>query len=315
MLHPEEQSDPALEEVLAFIRVAETLSFTRAAARLGLPKSTVSRRVARLEAKLGATLLQRTTRRLSLTEAGTRYHERAGQALALLDAAGGELRAHLDEPRGHVRFTAPFETDFLWPLLESFLNEHPNVTLEAELTDRSLDLVGGGYDFALRATSELPDSTLVAQRISETEFILAASPAYLARAGEPQTPADLSSHSMLLMRAVAGRTTLRLNGASGPQQVSVHVSVTCNSFGLLSRAACSGAGILMAPVSALFDELCAGALVRVLPAWIGARGTIYFVHPGGRFLPAKVRALRDVLVKGLREQASRQAEVCQRGDA
>jgi DNA-binding transcriptional LysR family regulator len=302
MLRAAEQSqEPDLEEVSAFLRVAETGSFTAAGRRLGLPKSTVSRRVARLEEKLGVQLLHRTTRSLALTEAGAVFHERAARALAGLEEATQAVRETQETPRGHLRITTPFDIagPVLAPLVAGFVRRHPEVTLEVAMTDRMVDLVAENFDLALRGAASLPDSSLVARRLAAIEFQLLASPAYLKARGEPATPAELAErHDLLLMRVTNGRGKLRLRAPDGAEEVhSVRVAVAANDFGFLRAAALAGLGVVVLPGTQAAAEVRAGRLVRVLPAYTAGEGGLFLVHPTARLLPAKARAFRDFLLE------------------
>lgn len=298
MLHEAEQSEPDLEEVAAFLRVAEAGSFTEASRKLGLPKSTVSRRVARLEEKLGAQLLHRTTRSLALTEAGNVFHERAARALAGLEEATQAVRESQETPRGHLRVTAPYDLgEALGPLVAAFAGQNPGVTVELLLTDQRLDLVADNIDLALRGAPSLPDSSLVARRLATMKMYLLASPAYLKRHGRPKAPADLAGHALLVMRTNHGRTKLRLYGAGGEQEVAVRTAIAANDFTLLRQAALAGAGIAVLPDARVANELRGGRLVRVLPDYTAGEGNMYVVHPASRLLPAKARAFQEFVLE------------------
>lgn len=300
MLRPAEQSEaPEIEEIVAFLRVAETGSFTSAGERLGLPKSTVSRRVARLEAKLGVQLVHRTTRSLALTEAGGLFHEQAARALAALEEAAHAARAGRESPRGHLRLTAPYDVGAgpLAPLIAAFTREHPEVTVELVLTDRTLDLVAEGIDLALRGAAALPDSSLVGRKLASLEFWLVASPAYLKRRGTPRTPAELLDHDLALMRANHGRAKLPMRHADGTsEELTVRATVSANGFGFLRSAALAEGHIAMLPDIYAGPEVRSGRLVRVLPAYTVGTGNMFLVHPAAKVLPAKARAFRDFLL-------------------
>lgn len=303
MLRPAEQSEaPELEEIVAFLRVAETGSFTAAGERLGLPKSTVSRRVARLEAKLGVQLVHRTTRSLALTEAGNLFHEQASRALAALEEAAHVARAGRESPRGHLRLTAPYDVGAgsLAPLVAAFTRQHPEVTVEVILTDSTLDLVAEGIDLALRGAAVLPDSSLVGRKLASLEFWLVASPAYLKQRGTPRSPAELRNHDLALLRANHGRGKLQLHLADGSsEELVVRAAVSANGFGFLRAAALADGHLAMLPDIYAAPELRAGRLVRVLPAYTVGTGNMFLVHPAAKVLPAKARAFRDFLLEHL----------------
>ena len=298
MLSETEQSGPDLEEVAAFLRVAEAGSFTAASRRLALPKSTVSRRVARLEEKLGVQLLHRTTRSLALTEAGAVFHERAARALAGLEEATLAVRETQETPRGHLRVTAPYNmAEALGPLVVAFVGRQPGVTVELLLTDERLDLVADNIDLALRGASALPDSSLVARRLATMKFLLLASPGYLRKHGRPRTPAELGEHPLLVMRTTGGRTRLKLHGPGGDEEVAVRTGIAANDFALLRSAALAGAGIAVLPDAPAAAQVRAGKLVRVLPEYTAGEGGLFVVHPASRLLPAKARAFRDFVLE------------------
>lgn len=303
MLRPAEQSEaPEIEEIVAFLRVAETGSFTAAGERLGLPKSTVSRRVARLEAKLGVQLVHRTTRSLALTEAGNLFHEQASRALGALDEAAHNARSGRESPRGHLRLTAPYDVGAgsLAPVVAGFTRLHPEVTVEVILTDRTLDLVAEGIDLALRGAAALPDSSLVGRKLASLEFWLVASHAYLKRRGTPRSPAELVNHDLALLRANHGRGKLPMHLADGTsEEMSVRAAVSANGFGFLRAAALADGHIAMLPDTYAGPELRAGRLVRVLPAYTVGTGNMFLVHPAAKVLPAKARAFRDFLLEHL----------------
>jgi len=315
MLRQAEQSEaPEIEEIVAFLRVAETGSFTAAGERLGLPKSTVSRRVARLEAKLGVQLVHRTTRSLALTEAGNLFHEQAARALSALEEATLAAREGRESPRGHLRLTATYDVGAgsLAPLVAAFTRKYPEVTVEVVLTDRTLDLVAEGIDLALRGAAALPDSSLVGRKLASMEFWLVASPAYLKRRGTPRAPAELAEHDLALLRASHGRGKLQLRaGDDSVEELAVRAAVSANGFGFLRAAALADGHVAMLPDVYAAPELRAGRLVRVLPGHTVGAGNMYLVHPAARVLPAKARAFRDFVLEHL-DVLTRQAdlEVC-----
>jgi DNA-binding transcriptional LysR family regulator len=303
MLHSTEQSGaPEIEEVVAFLRVAETGSFTTAGQRLGVPKSTVSRRVARLEDKLGVQLLHRTTRALNLTEAGTLFHERAGRALAGLEEATVAAREGRETPRGHLRITAPNDigAGSLATIVAGFTREFPEVTVEMVLTDRTLDLVAEGLDLGLRGAAALPDSSLVARKLASSEVYLVASPEYAKARGLPRTPAELGQHDLALMRMNNGRGKLQLHRADGAmQELAVRAAVSANGYAFLHAAALAGGYIATLPDMRALAEIHMGRMVRVLPEYTVGTGNVFLVHPAAKVLPAKARAFRDYLLAHL----------------
>jgi len=213
-----------------FVRVVERGSIRGAARALAIPKSNVSRRLAELEAHLGVRLLQRTTRRLSLTDAGTTYYRGASAAIATLDDAERDVRALQSEPRGLLRVTAPnnFGREFLTPIALRFMRTHPAVEVSLALTDRMVDLVEEGFDLAVRA-GPLPDSTLVAHKLGATTFVTVASERYLVANGRPRKPEDLARHECLL-HGDSHRATWRFRRGRASLDVRVRGRFACTSF-------------------------------------------------------------------------------------
>ena len=220
--------------IALFVRVVKAGSFTAAAAEVGLPKSSVSRSVSRLEQELGVRLLQRTTRKLSLTDAGHSYYESVRENVAALDSAEEAAREHGAAPTGTVRMTAAPDFVAFAPLLAQFQRQHPGIRLDLLLTSRVVDLVSESVDLAVRA-GRLPDSSLIARRIGSTDGALMASPEYLRRRGRPRSFAELASHEWVLYRAVAGRASLILEGPEGPQTLEVAGRAGGRRHGLLLR--------------------------------------------------------------------------------
>lgn len=290
-----------LNDVAVFVRVVDGGSFTRAAEQLGLPKSAVSRRVARLEEALGARLLQRSTRRLHLTEAGTRYHQHATQALATLGDAATEIGELQDEPRGSVRLTAPPDLafDYLTEPLAKFAKQYPKVAVELVLTVRRVDLVAEGVDFALRAGT-LRDSSLIARRIVVTPLVPMAAQSYVARRGLPRQPEELARHDCILFRPENGRNRWTLIGPHGERTVSVTGPLAADDMRFVRELTLTGIGIGLIPMSTLAKPSQKKRLVRVLPEWCGPGGSLYLVYPAARHVPQRVMLLREHLFEHLR---------------
>lgn len=300
MLRPEEQSiQPSFEELFTFLSVTERGSISGAAKELGLPKSTVSRRLARLEEKLGVTLIQRTTRKLSLTYEGLIYRDRVALALESLEEAHEAAREKQETPRGTVRVTAPADLALsrLVPLVAEYTRRYPEARVELLLTERIVDLVGEGVDLALRAVDRLEDSSLVARPLGWVELIFVATPCYLERSGRPTSPAELSAHPFLLRSASQGRGTIQVQGAEGTSRHEVQVIVSAGDFTFLHRAILQGIGIGILPLGTAQPDLEAGRLERVLPHHSASSGRVFLVHPGGRLLSAKVRAFRELILE------------------
>ena len=290
-----------LDRVATFVAVAEAESFTAAAQRLGLPKSSVSRNVARLEQELGVRLLQRTTRRLRLTEAGSAFYHKARGALATLEEAALAAADHGHEARGTVRLTAPVDLgELLAEPIARFVGEHPQIAVDLVLTSRMVDLVREGFDLALRASRQLKDSSLVARKVGIFTDGLYAAPAYLERHGAPTALADLERHECLLFRARGHRTTWTLRGPGGEEQVSVRGAVNVDDMTFIVHAAEAGAGIAYLPHVLAARSLAARRLVRVLPGYCWTHADLSLVLPSGRHIPARVALLRDFIIEALK---------------
>ncbi len=290
---------PRLDNLAAmavFARVVEDRSFTQAADALGRSKSAVSKAVSRLEDRLGARLLNRTTRRLSLTEAGTAYYERAAHILAEAAEADSAVSALQDEPRGTLRINAPmsFGQRHLAPAIGAFLKRYPELRLDITLADRFVDLIGEGYDVAIRIAA-LPDSSLVAAKLAPNRRVVCASPDYLARAGAPQHPQDLLDHNCFGYAYQATGNIWRFAGPHGPTAVRVAGTLTANNGELLKAAMAEGLGLALVPTFSIVEELSSGSLVIVLPDYIDIETSVYAVYPHSRHLSVKVRAFVDFL--------------------
>jgi len=290
-----------LNDAALFVRVVEAGSFTAAARLAHLPKSSVSRSVARLEEELGVRLLQRTTRSLRLTDAGQAYYERARGSVAGLEEAASAVREMGGEPRGVVRLTAPADAyNFgLADIVARFVEEHPAIHVEAVLTNRRVDLIGEGFDLAIRA-GRLDDSSLVARRVGLGENGLFAAPRYLRRAGRPKTVDDLSRHACVLFRA-RGVTTWPLVSAQSERTVQVTGPVSADELTFLVHVVAGGAGIGLLPLFLTREAAHRKQLERVLPEWVAPGAPIHVVLPSSRFVPTRVALLRDLLVAELQK--------------
>lgn len=297
--------------VALFVRVVKAGSFTGAAAAAGLPKSSVSRSVARLEQDLGVRLLQRTTRKLALTEAGQAYHDAVSPSFATIEEADTAAREHGAEPRGTVRVSAAPDFGALASALAQFARQYPKIRVELSITSRYVDLVTEGFDLAIRA-GRLEDSSLVARRIAATETALMAAPAYLRKRGKPRSVAELPAHDFVLYRAPGGRATLNLTGPDGEQSVEVSASLVADDITFCRMAVESGAGLALLPIHVAAESLAAGKLEQVLPRWTYGGASLFMVLPTARQIPARVALLRDFLVEHLGKQLGRIHEGCQK---
>lgn len=287
-----------LTGMAVFARVVEANSFTEAARRLGMSKAAVSKQISRLEERLGARLLNRTTRRLSLTEVGAAFYERCARIVA--EAEDAELavtRLHA-EPRGTLRVDAPvnFGQRYLAPLLPDFMGRFPDLAVDLTFNDRFVDLIDEGYDLAVRI-AHLPDSSLIARKLSDARRVVCASPAYWERHGRPEVPADLATHNCFDYSYLATRNEWRFRGPGGPAAVRVSGTLRSNSGDVLRTAAVAGLGVVLTPVFLAYEDLEAGRLEPVLQEFEETPPGIFAVYPHNRHLSAKVRAFVDYLVE------------------
>ncbi|MEY4431564.1 MAG: hypothetical protein RLZZ533_1500 [Cyanobacteriota bacterium] len=285
-----------LNAALVLVRVVQAGSFRAAAQALGMPKTTVSRKVSELEAQLGVRLLQRTTRRLSLTEAGLAFAEEAEVAIARLEAAQDAVAELQCEPRGRLRVTTAVTIGelFLAPVLAEFLQAFPAVDVLLQLTDRPVDLVAERFDVAIRA-GELSESSLIARRIGSSTFRVVASPDYLSRHGTPQRPADLSSHACLRFTRAGMEVRPSWPFGAGARRTEVPVGgrLVSDDFVVLRTAAEQGLGIARLPGLLVHDAIQAGRLVALLDDHAPPPNPLHLLHPGGGRLPARTRAFID----------------------
>lgn len=283
-----------LNEILVFAKVVEAGSFVGAARALGMPTSTVSRKVAGLEARLGARLLQRTTRSLRLTEVGRTYYQHAQRVAEELDAADRAVTEMEAAPRGLLRVTTPINFGFLGETVARFLERYPEVEIDLHCADRVVDLVEEGFDVAVRA-GRLADSSLVARSLGVLRSYVVASPAFLARAGSPRTPDDLEGFDCVVLGAGADWTKWRLRRDGGIRAVKVRPRLTVNDFDFLEAAAKGGLGVAMLPTFRCAPLLADGTLVRILDAWCSPDTPLHAVYPSTRHLSPKVTAFLDHL--------------------
>jgi len=285
-----------LEGMRTFTAVVTEGSFSKAAGRLGHSPQLVSKYVARLEDRLGTRLLNRSTRRLSITEAGQAYFDRCRQIVAAVDEledAVGDLGTSL---RGTLRINAPmtFGIHHLTPAIAEFQAQHPALRVDLALDDRVVDVVSEGFDLAVRIT-ELESSSLVARRLAPVRLVVCGSPAYLRRKGEPATPADLAQHDCLDYTYWSGRNQWRFRSESRIEEVPTQGCFSANNGEALKTAAIAGHGLVLQPTFIVGDDLRAGRLVRVLPDHPVASLNVYAVYAHRQYLSSKVRAFVDFL--------------------
>lgn len=283
-----------------FVAVAETSSFSAAARRLGLPKSTVSRGVAGLEQELGVRLLHRTTRHVALSTAGAALRARITAPLAALGRSLADLPELEDQPSGLLRVTATvdFGAVVLAEIVAAFVARHPAVEVELRLSNAVVDMVAEGIDVALRMQSRsLADSSLIARRLAPLEMQIFAAPAYLTRRPALRTPRDLDQHDWVILE---GAGKLRLENGRRSATVSPKGRLRCDDMFFVHRALRAGAGLGVLPTFLADADVAAGLLARVLPRWKMPTGHVWMLTPTAKQLPRKVVAFREAVIEGIR---------------
>jgi DNA-binding transcriptional LysR family regulator len=293
-------------DLMLFSRVAETGSFSRGAERVGLPKSTVSRRIAGLEAQLGERLFLRSTRKLTLTEFGESLLDHARRLSEEVEAASALAQHRQAEPSGRLRVSMPNDfAEILLPrMFATFTQRYPDVALDLDLSPRRVDLLGEGFDLAIRMGSLSDDATLVARKVCEISTFLYAAPSYAERHGLPAHPDELQAHLCLQIRSRDGNTLpWRLRRDGKYIETAVKDQLKANSLGLLMHIALEGAGIAMLTERFAAPFVKSNRLVRVLPEWDMEPVTAWAVLPGRRLLPAKTRVFLELLNEALQPDA------------
>jgi len=289
---------PDFEGLAVFAKVVEMRSFAGAAAELKLSKATVSKAVSRIEKRLGARLINRTSRRLALTDAGRQLAGRAAHILAQGEAAEDEALAQARVPRGLVRLAAPMSFGVLHvaPLLPEFLTSYPEVAVDLHLSDAMVDLVGEGFDAAVRI-AVLPDSSLVARRLCEMPRYLVGSPAYLNKHGRPKHPLHLAQHRCIGYSHTTTPETWRFSKNNKSATVRPSGPLRVNNGEAMMPALIAGTGLGILPEFILRDALASGRLERLLPDWSLPSGAAYWIAPPGGPRPKRVEVLADFLVE------------------
>ncbi|HEX7972415.1 MAG TPA: LysR family transcriptional regulator [Thiobacillus sp.] len=284
-----------------FVGVVETGSISAAAERLNLAKSAVSRRLAELEAHLGVALIQRTTRRLNLTDSGRAYYARCVAILADVEEADAAVSQAHGALKGRLKLALPLSFGLLHlaPLIQTFMTQHPDVRFELDFNDRQIDLMQEGFDLAIRIAT-LADSSLIARRLAPIRHIVCASPDYLARHGTPRAAADLAQHVCLAYSNVRDSGLWNYRGPDGqPGLVRVPVRLAASSGEFLIRAAMAGEGLILLPTFYVHEALRTGQLMRVLADHTWPELSAYAVYPPTRHLSSRARALIDFLAAHL----------------
>lgn len=291
------------QEMRVFAAVVEAGSFVQAANALTLSKQAVSRSIGDLEARLGVRLLQRTTRKLSLTDEGRVFYERASELVEGIDNAEDEVTSRNAEVSGVLRVNVPqsFGLLHLAPLWPQFMRLHPKVTLEVSLVDQLTDLVEKGFDLTVRIV-QMPDSSLVSRKLTSTRVILCASPQYLRERGTPEHPSDLVRHDVMSYTLLATGDHWKFTGRDGPVEVEVKPRMRTNSGDTCRVAALHHQGIILQPAFMVGADLQAGTLVEVLPQFRHMELGVYAVYASRKFLPPKVRLLIDFMAAALKDK-------------
>lgn len=297
------QPVPDLNDLYLFAAVVEHGGFSAAGRALNMPKSRLSKRVSQLEERLGVRLLQRTSRRFAVTEAGERFYRHVESMVGEARAAFEDLESMRGEPCGVVRMSCPVSLaqSLLAPLLPRFLDRHPRVRLNLLASNRRVDVIGEGFDVAVRVRDKLDtDAQLVARSFGANRVVLVASPQFLAEHGEPKAPEDLAALPVLSMFEQEGDQAWELFDRNcAAQRVQVKPRLVCGEFRVLIEAALAGSGIAWLPESACVEELRSGRLKQLLPEWGLPQGILHIVYPSRRGMLPAVRALVDFLVEAL----------------
>lgn len=286
-----------LTSMRVFTNVVDAGSFSGAADRLNMSRAMASKYVINLEDHLATRLLNRTTRRLSLTESGAAYYERCVQIISDVQEAEQAAGQLTSTPRGTIKITMPvaYGLHRLGPVIADYVHRYPDVKLEISLNDRRLDLVEEGFDLAIRIGT-LPESGLIARKLAVDRTVVCASPAYLQQHGIPKVPADLARHSCLGYTYTSSGDEWSLRSAEMDAAIRIAGSIKANNGDMLRLAALNGAGVIFQPLFIVQDDLHAGRLVQILGDYTSKDLGIYAVYPSRKHLSAKVRTFVDFLV-------------------
>lgn len=292
------------QEMQSFVAVVNAGSFVKAADALKTSKAAVSRHVAELEQRLGARLLNRTTRKLSLTDDGQAFYLHCVDILASVEEAESDLSARSGEASGRVRVSAPVTLGILYlaPLWGKFLASHPRVSLDVSLSDRTVDPVEEGYDLVIRIASA-PHPTLIGRKLATSRIVLCASPAYLEKHGEPKHPRELAGHDVIAYSYWSLGDEWRFEGPDGPVQVSVHARLSANSGDTCRAAALAHQGIILQPDFLVGEDLRAGRLKELMPQYRSMELGLYALYSSRKQLPLKLRHLIDFLADAFKQPA------------
>lgn len=287
------------ENMNAFVRVVETGSISGAADRMDVAKSVVSRRLKELEAHLGVELFHRTTRQMNLTDSGRAFYQQSVRILAdILEAEHATSQFH-GALKGNLKVAVPlsFGLMHLGPAINEFLQAHPEITFDLDFNDRQVDILTEGFDLAIRIAS-LPDSSLIARRLAPIQAIMCASPSYLARMGEPQSPEELIHHRCLAYNLISNFENWNLYNTEGQlirTKIAPHLKASNGEF--LRDAAVAGSGIILMPTFIVYKEIERGALIPLLTHYTFSQLSAYAIYPQTRHLSQRVRAFVDFLIQ------------------
>jgi DNA-binding transcriptional LysR family regulator len=294
-------------DLQAFVLAADLRSLSATAKRMGESTATASRRIARLEAALGVSLLHRLPRGVAPTDDGLAYRVRVTQILELLGDANGAIRRAHEAPAGHLRVTAPPGSEsFLAPLFAQFMQAFPEVIVSVLVTERFVDLEAEHIDVALRATSKLADSSLVAHRLMDLELVAVAAPDYLNRHATPKRVGDLAQHRIVQLgqaRANASVSVQRVDGSGEAIELRLPYRIAATDMGFAKGLVVAAAGIALLPRFIMQRELEEGRLIHLLRAHEVRGPALWLLHRAGRFLPSKVRAFREFMLEPCKRQA------------
>jgi len=284
-------------EMETFLAVVEAGSFVAAAEKLRISKSVASRIVQDLESRLGGRLLNRTTRRLSLTDVGEAFYQRCRHILEEVEVAEGAVGKDRETVIGILKVSAPltFGTLHLAQHWGDFLKRHPLVELDLSLLDRRVDLVGEGYDLAIRIAPQQEDSSLVSRKLASSRMVICAAPHYLEKHGTPQTLDEIARHEFIGYSYLPTGDVWKFQSGGVAEGIKTHPRLRVNNGGTCRAAAVQGLGIIVQPSFIVNEDLAAGRLVQILPEWHAEERGIYAVYPTRQHLSGKVRALVDYL--------------------
>jgi DNA-binding transcriptional LysR family regulator len=289
-----------LDALRTFVTIATLGNFARASDKLAISRTMASKRVADLEAELGVKLINRTTRSMSLTEAGRKLLATAETMFGLLESAEEDIRSAAAVPRGHLRVNAPmsFGVLHLSAIVDSFLLNYPEVSIDLTLDDRVVNIVDEGFDVAIRIRN-LGDSSLTARRLAPARMVVCAAPVYLERRGRPDQPQDLTRHDCLVYDYLARQNVWSFSRDGEAADIRINGRLHSNNGDVLVKAAEDGLGIMLAPTFIAYRALRAGALLSILPDWRAVELSLFAVMPPGRVDVLKVRSFVEHLAKAI----------------